>query len=393
MGRRVAIVGTGQTKYVRRRKDVSVPELAHEAAKRALEDAGLMLKDIDAVVFATAPESFEGVNCPDKWAADGAGGLGKPFMRINTGGATGGSGALAGIHHVASGVFDVVLVVAMQRVGQTPDAQRILNLIWDPIFATGFALNLPAITAMGTTGAMERFGYTEWHMAKLSVKDHLNALNNPYAHVQIEIGIEDVLNSPVVCWPIKILDCCPRSDGACAAVFASEERARKITPTPAWVIGTGATTCVTTIGEEADEDAALGGPAVRKAYQMAGIDNPRRQISVVEPYDPFSSTEIGYYLSMGFCQERRQATKMVENGFGEMTGEVPFSPSGGVLCANPIGATALVRVVEAALQVMGKADKHQVPGAKVALATGAGGSPGPGSAIFSTATILAKEPR
>lgn len=372
---------------------MSVSDLAHEAARSSLDDAQLTLKDIDAVVFATGPECFEGVNCPDKWAAGESGGWGKPFMRINTGGATGGSGALAAISHVASGAFDVVLVIAMQRVGQTPDAQRILNLIWDPVLATGFALNLPAIAAMGTTNAMQRVGYTEWHMAKISEKAHLNALNNPYAHVRFKLTLQDVLNSRAICWPIKLLDCCPRSEGACAAIFASEERARKITSTPAWVIGTGATTCCFTIGEPAGGDAELGGPAIRQAYKLAGIDDPRRQIDVVECYDPFSNTEIGYYYSMGFCQDPRDAVKLVEAGFGEMTGEVPFNPSGGVLCSNPIGATAMVRVVEAALQVMGKADQRQVPDARVALATGAGGSPGPGSATFMNAVIVAKEPR
>jgi acetyl-CoA C-acetyltransferase len=126
---------------------------------------------------------------------------------------------------------------------------------------------------------------------------------------------------------------------------------------------------------------------------MAGIVNPRRQISVVEPYDPFSMAEISLYESLGFCKDPREATKMVENGFAEMSGEVPFSPSGGVLCSNPIGATALVRVAEAALQIMGKAEKRQVPDAKVALAMGAGGSPAPGSATFINFMILAKEPR
>jgi len=392
MGRRVAIVGTGQTPYMRRRRDVSVPELVHEAAKRALDDAGLTFNDIDAVVFGTAPEAFEGVNCPDKWAADGVGALNKPFMRINTGGATGGSTALAGVHHVASGLFNVVLAVAMQRVGQTPVAQRILGLIWDPIFTRGFSLNLITTIAMATTASMRRFGHTEWHMARISVKDHQNALNNPYAHRKRQIGIDDVLNSPVLCWPIKYLDCCPSSDGACAVIFASEERAKRITATPAWVIGMGATSHVSTPGEE-DGEEAVGSLAAAKAYRMAGIDNPRRQISVVEPYDPFSMAEIGLYESLGFCKDPREATKMVEDGFAEMTGEVPFSPSGGVLCSNPIGATALVRVAEAALQIMGKAEKHQVPDAKVALAMGAGGSPAPGSATFINFMILAKEPR
>jgi acetyl-CoA C-acetyltransferase len=391
MGRRVAIVGTGQTPYMRRRRDVSVPELAHEAAKKALEDAELTWNDIDAVVFGVAPEAFEGVNCPDKWAADGVGALNKPFMRVNTGGATGSSAALAAVDHIASGLFDVVLAVAMQRVGQTPVAQRILGLVWDPIFTRGFSLNLITVIAMITTTAMPKFGYNEWHMAKIAVKDYHNALNNPYAHRKLDIGIDDVLNSPVLCWPMKYLDCCPSSDGACAVVFASEERAKRTTRTPAWVIGTGANAYVTTPGIEGEEE--ILGPAVRKAYRVAGIDNPRRQISLVECSDPFSFMEIHYYLAFGFCEEPREATKMVEDGFGEMTGEVPFSASGGVLCSNPVGATALVRVAEAALQIMGKGGKRQVPDAKVALAMGGGGFPAPGSATFSTAIILAKEPR
>jgi acetyl-CoA C-acetyltransferase len=229
-------------------------------------------------------------------------------------------------------------------------------------------------------------------MARISAKDHDNALNNPYAHIRIKVTPEDVLNSRVICWPIKLLDVCPRSDGACAVVFASEEKARKITATPAWVLGAGAVTASSTPGEEVEE-AGFGTIAVKKAYKMAGIDNPRKQIDVVEAYDPFSTMELMYYPSFGFCDDPKEAVKMVEEGFGEMTGEVPFSPSGGVLCSNPIGATALVRVAEAALQVMGKAGDRQVPDVKVALATGAGGSPGPGSATFITATILGKEPR
>ena len=95
MARRVAIIGTGQTKYVTKRRDVSFPELAHEAARKALDDAGLTLNDVDAVVFGSGPDAFEGVNCPDKWSAGAVGALNKPFMRFHTGGATGGSTASA----------------------------------------------------------------------------------------------------------------------------------------------------------------------------------------------------------------------------------------------------------------------------------------------------------
>jgi len=370
-----------------------MPELVHEAAKKALDDAELTLKDIDAVVFGTAPEAFEGVNCPDKWASDGVGALNKPFMRINTGGATGGSAALAGVTHVSSGQFEKVLVVASQRVGQTPNAQQILGLIWDPIFATGLSLNLITTVAMATAALIEDHGLTERHMAKISVKDHMNALNNPYAHVRKAVDIDEVLNSFTLIWPIKLLDCCPSSDGACAIVLAAEEAAKKVTPTPAWVVGTGATSFVSTQGEANVERGGVGRIAFEHAYKMAGIDNPREQIDVVECYGPFSTAEISAYVEMGFAATMKEAIKMVEDGFGEMTGEVPFNPSGGVLCANPIGATALVRVAEAALQVMGKAEERQVPDVKIALAQGLGGSPGPGSATFTNCMILSKEPR
>jgi acetyl-CoA C-acetyltransferase len=391
LARRVAIVGTGQTKYVTKRFDCSAPDIVYEATSRALDDAGIKLKDVDAVVFGLAPEALDGINSMDKWCADAAGARNKPFMRVNTGGATGGSAALAAAYHVASGVFDVVLAVAMERVGETPDAQRVLNRIYDPILASDFALNIIAAVAMETSRHMEIYGFTEEHMAMISVKNHLNAFNNPYAHLQIKVTIDDVLKSPIVCWPFKLLDCCPRSDGACAVVFASADKAKKMVPIPAWVNGMAAVTDITVPGETGSTGLQPA-RAVWNAYKMAGIDNPRRQLQVVECYAPFSSLELAFYENLGLCRPNEVA-KLAESGFGEMGGEVPFTPSGGVLCSNPIGATALVRVAEAAIQVMGKGDKRQVPNVKNALATGIGGSPGPCSAAFTTAMILGREPR
>jgi acetyl-CoA C-acetyltransferase len=174
-------------------------------------------------------------------------------------------------------------------------------------------------------------------------------------------------------------------------VFAPEDKAKKLVPVPAWVNGMAASSDMTVPGE-------TGGSGwnpektVNKAYQIAGIDKPRQQIQVVEAYCPVSTLELVMYAYCGFCRTNEIA-KLAESGFGEMDGEVPFTPSGGVLCSNPIGATALVRVAEAAIQVMGKGDKRQVPNVKNALATGAGGSPGPGSTSFHTAMVLGREPR
>lgn len=388
--RRVAIVGTGQTVYRTKRKDVNASELVFEATSAALNDCNLEPKDIDAVVFASAPDAFEGVHAPDLWCADAAAAIGKPAMRIHTGGATGGSGAFSGFHHVASGMFDVVLVVAVQRMGESPEAQNILKTIWDPIYEKDFALNIITVMAQFAVRQMKQYGMTEEQMALVSVKNHLNALNNPYAHLRKKVTVEDVLKSRMLCWPIKLLDACPRSDGACAVVLASEDKAEKIAPNPAWILGAGS--CTNTYGsgnrlmdKEFDlADAGTASRAAQEAYRTAGIQNARKQIDVAEIYAPFSSLEIATYEALLFC-EKGEGGKLIEKGVTEMNGEIPVNPSGGVQTSNPIGATGLVRVAEAALQIMGKAEKRQVDGVRTAIATASGGG-----AMFYTAIILGK---
>jgi len=381
----VAIVGVGQTNYVTKRLDVSVPELAQEAVRRALQDAALTMDKVDAVVFGSGPEAFEGVNCPDKWCVDAVGALEKPFFRINTGGMTGASAAMAGHTLVASGLFDVVLVVALQRVGESSDAQQILNTIFDPIYEKDFGLNIISTIAQRAIRLMELYGYKEEHFSMISVRNHLNAFRNPHAHLKLDITLDDVLKSRVLCWPIKLLDCCPRSDGACAIVLASEEKATKITSTPAWIKGLASMSEGYFVG---DRDLALPdyySLVARKAYEMAGIDNPRAQLDVAELYGAFTVSEMIQYECLGFC-ERGGGGKFLEEGITEITGELPVNPSGGVQSANPIGATALVRIAEVALQVMGKAEERQIPDVKLGLATGSGGT-----AQFFSVMILGKK--
>lgn len=396
MRRRVAIIGTGQTKCVTTRRDMTAPDLIFEATKAALLDAGLEAQDVEAVVFAMGPEAFEGVNNPDKWCSGAAGGLHKATLRVNTGGATGGSAANEATYLVSSGLFDVVVAAGLERVGETPDAQVVLSKVWDPLISEYVPMNIIVSNAVRATRNMERYGYTEYHMAMVSSKNHMNALNNPYAHIQKRVTVEDVLSSRVLCWPLKLLDCCPRSDGACTVIFASERLAKSSFNQAAWVLGTGGAATVTTPGEtlpgnEFDIMNLREVKASRQAYKMAGISNPRRQVDVVEPYQPFSYQEPDSYHCLGFC-EASEVRKLVESGFGEMTGEIPFSPSGGLLCSNPIGASGLIRVAEAAIQITGKGDKRQVPDVKIALATAAGGSPGPGSASFYTSMVLGVSP-
>lgn len=379
--RNIGIIGVGQTEYVTRRDNVTLPELAREAAILALRDAGIEFKDIDGVVFSLALDALEGVEGGEKWCAEAVGACSKPFLRVHTGGATGGSAVHSGFFHIASGLFDCVLVVGAEKMGETPDAQNVLNQIFDPIYERGLAINAVNMCSFQAVRHMKKYGTSEYQMALVAVRSRRNALRNPYAHIRKEITVEDVLNSRMICYPLKLYDCCPRSTGACAVVMASEKFIRKLGKRKiAWIKGVASCTNSYYMGDRMDDsgindhaDAEGLFLAAKKAYQMAGIINPRKEIDVAEIYAPFTSTELAAVESLGFC-EKGESGIGNRNGMFDIDGEIPVNPSGGVLTANPISVTALARVAEAALQVMGKARERQVKGARTAVATGEGGS-------------------
>lgn len=394
MARRVAIVGAGQTASLGRHENLDAPELARLAARAAFESAGVTPEAIEAFVIGIAPEAFEGVNNPDKWIIGAIGAAEKPTFRVHTGGTTGGAAALAAADLVASGAADVVAVVALQRIGQSPHAQKILNTIWDPIYERDFALNTIVLASLRSARAMELHGITEEHWASIAVRNHASGLLNPNAHIRREVTARDVMASPMLAWPIKRLDACPRSEAAAAIVIASEDVAKTMTPTPVWFHGYGSASDTYFIG---DRLGTLGGPdfldcaalrsAAGRAYKMAGMTNPVEELDVVELYAPFTSSETQAYEALGFCAPG-DAKDLVEQDFGSVGSPVVVNPSGGVQCSNPIGATGLIRIVELYNQLTGQAGPIQVDGVRKALATSAGGS----SQFYSVAILGTDEP-
>ena len=385
----VAIIGAAQTKFKTHYADKTYVELAQDAAKQAMDDAGVTPDEIDAVVFSMAPTQFMGVNDCDRWATSHVWGAGKPFMRIHAGGATGGSALAGGFMHVASGVYRTVLVVGADRVAETPDAQHILNLIWDRFYEHDFALNTVTMTALAAQRYMARYGTTEEQFAKVVVRGRKNAMGNPYAHLKGDITVDDVMNSPRVAYPYKRFDICPRSSGAAAVVLSNLEVAKQKCSRPAFVTGVSAITHSVFMGDRmgvysdtefADHDGEH--IAAYEAYKQAGITDPASQIQVAELYDPFSTFQFPIVESLGFCGRGRAAAISDEGGW-DMGGLVSVNPSGGTLCTNPIGVTGLVRVVDAANQIMGKAGQNQLPNVHNAVATAAGGS-----TQFFTVTML-----
>ena len=370
MAKRVAIVGTGQTLTRSSRKDVSGQELINEAVTRALDEAQLTRNDIDAIVIGNM-DHFEGINYVDTWSVDGSGGYMKPIMKVTTGGTTGTTVAMAAYYHAASGLFDRVLAIGFEKNSESDTTGAIITA-FDPVFdrpTFGGAVGGLAVTA---TRYMHLSGATEEDAARVAVRDRQHALNNPYAHLHMDITVEDVMKSPMISYPIKYLDMCPRTDGAAAVIFASEDAAEKIAPKPAWVLGTVnrhnyALTCDPSWDnlESLDE-------ASNVLYKKIGIKEPLKEFDVAELYFPSSFAGLGWIEDLKFCK-KWEGPRLMADGVTNMGGELPINPSGGVLSSNPIGATGLQRVAEAALQIMGKAGKRQVQGAQKALVTGFGG--------------------
>jgi len=360
--RKVAIVGAGMTKFMRRAMETG-QELAWEASSMALGSCGLGLNDIDSVVIGTAPDAFDGVHMKAEYLAEGSGGWGRPVTRPYAGGGTGVLLPIHGWQHIASGLFDTCLVVAEEKMSTChPHPQGAFITIFDNILERPLEPNLIWIFALEMRRYMEAYGITKEEIALVSVKNKHNAMAHPAAQVAGEITVQDVLDSELMVWPVNRLDVSPVSDGAVAVVLASEERARQITDRPVWIEGVG-WNLDTTYWTNRD----LAYPeyverAARMAYEMAGIKEPRKEINIVEPYDPFSYKEL-HHLEGLLLAGKGEAPKLTANGVTQRTGNMPVCPSGGLLgVGNPIAAAGLMKIAEIFWQLRGEAGARQVPG-------------------------------
>jgi len=236
----------------------------------------------------------------------------------------------------------------------------------DPFFQRPVGIEDLSAAALQANLYMAKYGITERQAAKVVVKNLGNARNNPYAFKKEKVTIQKVLKSEKLAYPIKALDCAPESDATCAILLASEEKAKQLTDTPAWVKGVGWSVDDYFLG---DRNFLNGGlkRAAQKAYTMAGISRPLEEIDVAEVCEPYSFQELLWYEQLGLCGEG-EGGKFIDQGVSSLDGKLPVNPSGGVLAANPYVARGLIRIAEAALQVMGQAENRQVSKVRTALA-------------------------
>ncbi|MBI9091101.1 MAG: hypothetical protein JEZ12_17960 [Desulfobacterium sp.] len=376
--RHVGIVGIGETKFSSHREDVNQPEMIHEAVKDALEDAGLTMDDIDCVVHGNM-ELFEMVHQPDLWHTLGTGARGKDAFRLTTGGTTGGTLVGAADNLVAAGMYDTVLAIGFEKLQEGHTTGGITNMA-DPLWAR--KLQSGALTDSAAVKAIAEFGPDRAKKAAMLYRIIMDkhACLNPNSHRAFGLDWDQMAdlmeNSPPLIGDLRLIHMCSQSDGACAMILSSEEKAKQQCDHPVWIRDH-----ITIHREETLNLCVNHYPnetthrfAARHLYERNGITDPLDYFDVFEMYDP-SAWWGADWIRDFFLLEGDAHYRLIEEKEIMRGGKMPINPSGGVLAANPIGATAMVRVAEAAKQVRGNAGPHQIPGTvNHAIASSFGGT-------------------
>ncbi|MHA1293782.1 MAG: thiolase C-terminal domain-containing protein [Promethearchaeota archaeon] len=411
MGRQVCVISAGFSEHASKRSDVNMPEMVNEAIEDCLKKVpSLEVKDIDAFVNGNMP-AFEGANIPELWMTDWLYARNKPLMRVTTGGTTGGSVAIAGYYTVAAGLLgiDTVLAVAFEHQSQGDTSVGLASVAYGEISCLN-SLGIPyerltrllsagaaiGVASYQATNYMRRCKITEEDLARVVVQNRRNAAKNWYTHLKMpNLTIEEVLDTPYISFPLRYGMVCPASDGACAMLFTTEEKAKDLCDIPVFVNGVASIAHETAIlgydgagSGQLDPSEQLGAiKSADVAYKQAGISFPRKEIDYAEVYAPFPNQELMWVERLGLFEENT-APANYENGVTALDGELPINCSGGVNATNAIGASAMERPAEAALQIMGKAG-NQVPKAvHTALGHGWGGS-----LNLCTFMVMADEPQ
>jgi len=370
---RVAIVGMGCTQFGEL-WEKGPNDLIVDAVNQALADAGIEIKDIQAVWSGTLFSGSGGRTVSEALRLQYM-----PVTRVENACASGHEAVRGAAYAIAAGIYDICLAVGYEKLKDEgssglPGMENRTN--------THYQSSMPGVFAMMATRYFSRYGLSPQEgktmLAKISVKSHHNGAMNPKAHLRREITLEQVLNAPVIAWPLGLFDCCGVSDGGAAAILVRADMVKSFPNTPVYIkalqICASPTTgrLVTTYDYTHVEEAYRAGIA---AYKEASITNPRKEISMAEVHDCFSITEAVTMEDLQFSP-RGQVKDDVNAGTFELTGPLPVQPDGGLKCfGHPIGASGIRMLYEPYLQFQGKAGKRQIKNPKLALAHNMGNEP------------------
>ncbi|HAZ31971.1 MAG TPA: acetyl-CoA acetyltransferase [Dehalococcoidia bacterium] len=379
---KVAIIGMGCTKFGEL-WGKGAEDLMVDAFKEAIEDAGIEKKDIQAAWFGTHFEEHS----VGKGATSLAMTLKLPFIpvtRTENFCATGSEALRGAAYAVAAGAYDIALALGVEKLKDTgygglPGGQNLMG--------TRFRLIGPNMTAPGAFAMMATRYFARYRLspdegkmmlARVSAKSHHNGVLNPKAHLRREVTEEQIMNAPIIAWPLGLFDCCGVSDGSAAAIVTRADMARKFRPDPVYI---KALQIAVSSGEEMmysnwdGTHVESGYRAGTKAYEEAGVKNPRQEISMAEVHDCFSITEAVTMEDLQFSPRGRVKEDIAGGRFG-LDGEQPIQTDGGLKCfGHPIGASGLRMMYEMYKQVQGKAGERQVKNPRFGVTHNMGGFP------------------
>ncbi len=377
---RVAIVGMGCTKFGEN-WEMSADDMLVEAAYEAYEDAGIEPKDIEAIWYGTV------------WSGETGGPLAgalklqyAPITRVENACATASDALRNASYAVASGVCDIALAIGVEKLKDSG---------FSGLGAAGGIMTsgirpdttAPGNFAMMATKYFSRYGLSpdegKRMIGMVSVKSHHNGTLNPRAHFQREVSLETVLKAPIIAWPLGLYDCCGVSDGSAAAIVVRAEDAKKFRPDPVRIkalqMSVGNEGLVRSDYDYTHVESTY--QAGLRAYEEAGVKNPREEIGMAEVHDCFSITEAVTMEDLQFSP-RGKVKEDIESGFFNLDGGLPVQPDGGLKCfGHPIGASGLRMIYEMYKQLQGKAGPRQIKNPKLGLTHNLGGGP-PACTIF-----------
>jgi acetyl-CoA C-acetyltransferase len=379
---KVAILGMGCSKFGER-WDCDAEDLIMEAYEECLADAGIETGQIDAAWFSTAIEEIH----VGKSAVPLAVALRLPYIpvtRVENYCASGTEAFRGAVYAVASGAADIALAVGVEKLKDTGYGglpQNMAGAVSSMYWANASA---PGSFAQLATAYKKKHGVSDDElkraMAQVSVKSHANGAKNPKAHLQKAVDTDTVLNAPMIAEPLGLYDCCGVSDGSAAAIVCTPEIARKLGKS-ADMVTVKALQLAVSNGLEASHNSWDGSyfmttrHAARRAYDEAGITDPRKQVSMFECHDCFSVTELVTAEDL-YISKEGEAWKDFLDGFYDADGGVPAQIDGGLKCfGHPIGASGLRMLYEMYAQLLGRAGDRQLPNPTIGLTHNLGGFP------------------
>ena len=370
--KRVGVVGIGHGRFGQR-SDATVQELAFEAYRDALADAGIAPEEIDASVIGSVPEyhkqrSLAGViqeyldlNPKPTWLTEVACASGSAAIR---------TAWMA----IRSGTHKIVAVMGCQKMTELTTAEilALMGRVGEVQWESGFGTTFPGYYAMFARRHMHEYGTTREQLLEVAVKNHYYGARNDKALFRKEITLEKALASDPVASPFQVYDCCANADGAACLILAEEDEAKRISDQVVWLDGVGCATASMSVLRRPD---LTGLPsareAARQAYDMAGVT--AKDVKVAEVHDCFTIAEIMAYEDLGFC-EKGKGGAFISDRQAWIGGSTPVNVDGGLKAkGHPIGATGVSMAYEIVRQLRGECGERQVPDADVGLTHNVGG--------------------